>query len=675
MKARHVSTAVAAMVWLASACTENRTSEARFSDDDRELLNALADAGPGGLSDADRKKLDNLAGDLTDLGKQVGGLPTMIPAPTEPGLTPDQLKLLQAVIDNTTPPEPDPVPDLSRACDGFSEPIERTGDDGVFTVRVVGTTPAVQLAGKYDWTVQVLDADLLPVDNAELAVELYMPDHDHGSGPVTITSTRSAAVYALQHINLFMGGLWEVRIDVTQAKKTDHVVFRPCVASTPDAPAVFLGKAVYVFATDAAGASSISVIDAAKLKLIKAISMPEGTIWNDPVTSPDGSRIFVNNASAAAPSLVVINTLTQEIEATLPVGGSPVHIYNPNHGDEIWTHSDKQGAFYVFDVDTLALKATVQAALAGTGHGKLLYDPTIAPLAFATNVTSPSAFPINLEHKTAGYAIELCSGIGEVSCTLNTQCDTAGGYTCDVGDGKCEDTTSARQQVKIGGTHDKAISPYNNKAYFQCSGGVSGYGIVDLDSMALLDSNALSLSGTATQSPDHRFVMLVNTHGTTDVSDDTTDVLDTMNDDPNTDDYKTLDYVLATPGSPQVRGIDFGLVGGNANTLHAFIPSNSGKNVYVVDMAMLADDAIAAVTAVDVGTLSAPITGSANRRGVMGGEHFYTVNDAGMIGIAMHDLALTSEVSFSGTMQRIAFADTSGVGALAGGGDGGGGHH
>jgi hypothetical protein len=78
----------------------------------------------------------------------------------------------------------------------------------------------------------------------------------------------------------------------------------------------------------------------------------------------------------------------------LDVGERPVHLWNPNHGSEIWTHADGLGAFYVIDQTSLAVSDPVVAALNDTGHGKLLYAEELGSKYYATNTNDPGGFPM-----------------------------------------------------------------------------------------------------------------------------------------------------------------------------------------------------------------------------------------------------------------------------------------
>jgi hypothetical protein len=64
------------------------------------------------------------------------------------------------------------------------------------------------------------------------AVTPFMPAHGHGTQtPVVITATGNPDEYELDPVDLWMPGLWEVRIDVDYGDASDRIVFRFCIAS------------------------------------------------------------------------------------------------------------------------------------------------------------------------------------------------------------------------------------------------------------------------------------------------------------------------------------------------------------------------------------------------------------------------------------------------------------
>lgn len=117
----------------------------------------------------------------------------------------------------------------ATGCDSLGGPLERAGEQGRFGTRFVSSTPAIDVKGRYDWVIEVMDSGRALVTGAEVEVVPFMPAHGHGTSPVTVISSAESAQHQLNEINLFMAGLWEVRITIRKDGMDDRVVWRPCV--------------------------------------------------------------------------------------------------------------------------------------------------------------------------------------------------------------------------------------------------------------------------------------------------------------------------------------------------------------------------------------------------------------------------------------------------------------
>lgn len=108
--------------------------------------------------------------------------------------------------------------------------MEKVGEQ--LAVRIVDAMPAPPERFDNAWTIEVLDAATMqPRTDATLEVEPFMPDHNHGSSvKCEVTPMDAAGQYQLDPINLFMPGLWEVRLHFTLADMSkDELVFKFCV--------------------------------------------------------------------------------------------------------------------------------------------------------------------------------------------------------------------------------------------------------------------------------------------------------------------------------------------------------------------------------------------------------------------------------------------------------------
>ncbi|MEZ4362500.1 MAG: FixH family protein [Kofleriaceae bacterium] len=114
--------------------------------------------------------------------------------------------------------------------DNIVSGLEKVGAAGQLTFRLMGTTPAPPKRPDNTWIIHLEQAGAA-VDGAALAVKLYMPDHDHGTGvkPV-ISAAGTAGDYKVDQLNLWMPGLWELTFEATPAGGTkDQAVFRACI--------------------------------------------------------------------------------------------------------------------------------------------------------------------------------------------------------------------------------------------------------------------------------------------------------------------------------------------------------------------------------------------------------------------------------------------------------------
>ncbi|MBC8070126.1 MAG: FixH family protein [Deltaproteobacteria bacterium] len=107
--------------------------------------------------------------------------------------------------------------------------MEKSGT--ALTVRFVDAMPAPPARYENTWTLEVLDASGAPVDDATLEVEPFMPDHNHGTGiAAVVTKLEAPGQLEIEPIDLFMPGLWEVRLRFTLADQTrDDITFSFCV--------------------------------------------------------------------------------------------------------------------------------------------------------------------------------------------------------------------------------------------------------------------------------------------------------------------------------------------------------------------------------------------------------------------------------------------------------------
>ncbi|MGQ0536170.1 MAG: hypothetical protein ACT4PT_08865 [Methanobacteriota archaeon] len=143
--------------------------------------------------------------------------------------------------------------------------------------------------------------------------------------------------------------------------------------------------------------------------------------FGDAVVTADGSKVLVNEQTKS--EVLVIDTASRAIVKNVPVGQRPVHIYNPRFGNEVWTHADGDGTFYVIDTASLNVTHRVPAsanATGPTGHGKLLWAPELGNKAYATNTGDAAVHVIDLAAHRATGTIPTCQGTHGTSYARRT---------------------------------------------------------------------------------------------------------------------------------------------------------------------------------------------------------------------------------------------------------------
>jgi len=124
------------------------------------------------------------------------------------------------------------VPDPCGPSDLYDEYLpgmEKVGDR--LTVALERARPAPPEKGDNQWEISVSDAAHQPVDDLEIVVLPFMPDHGHGtSTDPAVRGGETSGEYVIEDIALVMGGRWEVTLTLDDgAPEPDEVVFAFCV--------------------------------------------------------------------------------------------------------------------------------------------------------------------------------------------------------------------------------------------------------------------------------------------------------------------------------------------------------------------------------------------------------------------------------------------------------------
>jgi hypothetical protein len=115
----------------------------------------------------------------------------------------------------------------SESPDVYFAGLSRMTEDCRFLVELVQISPTPKYTELYTWRVRVQEEPGTYTDSVTVAAEPRMPAHGHGTAPpVTQALLEDDGSYTLSKLNLFMAGVWRVRVTVTAADGTaDNVNF------------------------------------------------------------------------------------------------------------------------------------------------------------------------------------------------------------------------------------------------------------------------------------------------------------------------------------------------------------------------------------------------------------------------------------------------------------------
>jgi hypothetical protein len=136
--------------------------------------------------------------------------------------------------DDAAQPEADaaagnPFPNGDPAdADTYVAGLERQGEDGALTVRLMDALPAPPERGDNEWVLAVYAADV-PMDGCEIEVDPRMRAHNNHGTPIVAKVSPvpdAAGHYRASPVNMFMPGLWWVTLRLTCGDTVDVVTYR-----------------------------------------------------------------------------------------------------------------------------------------------------------------------------------------------------------------------------------------------------------------------------------------------------------------------------------------------------------------------------------------------------------------------------------------------------------------
>jgi hypothetical protein len=114
--------------------------------------------------------------------------------------------------------------------DTYTAKLEKPGLRGMFSFELTSSEPAPPAKGANRFEVRVFGAGGEPLEG-ELALELEMPDHGHGTSVAPVVSFDAASrSYTIEPVQLFMPGVWRVGLElVTPDTALDRAEFFFCI--------------------------------------------------------------------------------------------------------------------------------------------------------------------------------------------------------------------------------------------------------------------------------------------------------------------------------------------------------------------------------------------------------------------------------------------------------------
>jgi hypothetical protein len=138
---------------------------------------------------------------------------------------------LLAVACGSDEPEETPTPEMAAMAmpdtpGDLDMATTKLTEDEAFQVTISSNLDPLSLNEIHSWTVHVETADGEAVENAEIAVDGGMPEHNHGFPTAPeITEESGGGEYLLEGVKFSMAGWWELKLDITAGGQTDSVTF------------------------------------------------------------------------------------------------------------------------------------------------------------------------------------------------------------------------------------------------------------------------------------------------------------------------------------------------------------------------------------------------------------------------------------------------------------------
>jgi hypothetical protein len=128
--------------------------------------------------------------------------------------------------------DPQPTQEMPMGMGAMDVPADldtstaRMSDQGLYQVSISSRLDPIAINQIHNWTLHVESADGQPVENAEIAVDGGMPQHDHGLPTAPqVTQDLGNGDYLVEGLKFHMDGWWEIRFVIKSATQSDGVTF------------------------------------------------------------------------------------------------------------------------------------------------------------------------------------------------------------------------------------------------------------------------------------------------------------------------------------------------------------------------------------------------------------------------------------------------------------------
>jgi hypothetical protein len=102
----------------------------------------------------------------------------------------------------------------------------RMTEQGAFQVSVSSNLDPPDINEIHSWTIHLETPDGQAVENAQIAVDGGMPQHNHGFPTAPeVTEELGGGDYLLEGVKFNMAGWWELKLAVSAGDQTDDVTF------------------------------------------------------------------------------------------------------------------------------------------------------------------------------------------------------------------------------------------------------------------------------------------------------------------------------------------------------------------------------------------------------------------------------------------------------------------